>query len=157
MDPTAAIAALKKELQAILAEADFAVTKVEAASAYKDILLFEKRRELDAARKEVALTEAQLREAIRAADRKYQNEIKVLAQRAPVREMKFTSVGWVHYRRGAWVIQKGGIPLYVLSSKLFDLQDYVGKKVGVQGPVIGEDPARGVCVIDVLSVEIFTE
>jgi hypothetical protein len=157
MDPTAAIDALKRELQSILAEADYAVTKVEAAGAYKDILLFEKRRELAAARAEAELTETQLREAIRAADRKYQNEIKVLAQRAPVREMKFTSIGWVHFRRGAWVIQKGGIPLYVLSSKLFDLQDFVGKKVGVQGPIVGEDPTRGVCIIDVQSVEIFTE
>jgi Bacterial SH3 domain len=156
-DPTAAVDGLKRELQQVLAEADFAVTKVEAASAYKDILLFEKRRELAAARAEARLTEEELREAIRKADRKYQNEIKVLAQRAPVREMKFACIGWVHYRKGAWVIQKGGIPLYVLTSKLFDLQDFVGKKVGVHGPVIGEDPARGVCVIDVEAVEIFTE
>ena len=37
------------------------------------------------------------------------------------------------------------------------MKDFSGKKVGVRGRIIGEDPARGVRIIDVESVEIFSD
>lgn len=156
-DPVPGLDALKRELQSVLTEAEFSVTKLEAASAFKDILLLEKRQELARARSEAALTEEQLRAAIRKADETYRAAVGNLSRLAPLRQLGFTSVGWVQLRRGAWVIEKGGVPLYVLTSRLFQIRDFARKKVGVRGPLIGEDPERGVRIIDVETIEIFSD
>jgi hypothetical protein len=104
--PEEDLSPLKAELEAVLAEAEFRLTKLEAASVFKDILLLEKQRELAKARAVAEATEEELREAIRLADERYQEALKGLAKLAPVRELGFTAIGWVHYRRGEWVIEK---------------------------------------------------
>jgi uncharacterized protein YgiM (DUF1202 family) len=155
--PEEDLSPLKAELEAVLAEAEFRLTKLEAASVFKDILLLEKQRELAKARAVAEATEEELREAIRLADERYQEALKGLAKLAPVRELGFTAIGWVHYRRGEWVIEKGAVSLYVLRSELFSIRDFSGKKVGVRGRMVGEDPGRGLRILQVEAIEIFSD
>ncbi len=147
--------ASREELEDVLSQVESDATKMKAADLYRDILVSEKDLELHRARLEREITEAQLREKIRIADDRYREEVDRLSRFAPVPQMRYVAIGWVRRRGDLWVVEKGGVPLYGLESKLFSIADFSGKRIGVSGEMIAEDPEHGVRILMVKSLEIF--
>ncbi len=95
-----------------------------------------------------------LKARIEVAEGRYRRELENARALRAERERPFRRVGRIEKRNGKFVLLvKGGMVVHLLSER-FRLQDYIGKRVGVNGRMVMTDPETGATHLMVEKLEI---
>jgi hypothetical protein len=145
-------------LQKIVLESDDDLTTGYAESLLVLVMLRSDserlREQVAAAEKERDEVAEELTEKAAEAERRYRAELEKARALRSLRERPYRGVGVVERRGRDIVLVEEGQVLLVMTSKLFDLEDYVGRKVGVNGRMVMKDRATGATHLMVEKLEI---
>lgn len=102
------------------------------------------RAEVEAAKKEKNDTRAGLESQLAEARRRYAEALDKVRVLRSLRENPFRGVGRIEKRGEDLVLVEDGRVLYKLLSRRFRLEDYVGRRVGVNGRMVAKEPGENV-------------
>jgi len=151
-------AAQQRDLRKVALESDDDLTRGYANAL---LALVSLRREVDGVREALSRAEhekseavAGLRKELEAAETKYRDALEKAQVLRTLRENPFRAAGTIRKRDERFALVEDGRILFFLESKRFDLSDYVGRRVGVNGRMVVSDPSTGETHLMVEKLEI---
>ncbi len=146
----------RRALEEAMTESGDPSTRGRAAGIYRDYLARERQVEVARLRRDAATVKGDLERRLAEADARYRKALEDLLKVAPApAAKKFAAVGTVRKEgSGEYALVKGEVVLHRIESTRYDLQEFTGKRVGVQGRTVDVDPRTRLRVLVVESLEI---
>jgi hypothetical protein len=114
----------------------------------------ELRRDLERAAENEREKVEELEKSLAQAEERYRGALEKARVLRALREAKFRGVGKVVKQGEGFLLVEGGRTLFRLTSKRFRLEDFVGKRVGVNGRMVVVDKKTGATHLMVELIEI---
>jgi multidrug efflux pump subunit AcrA (membrane-fusion protein) len=138
-----------------MTESGDADVRNRAAMVARELLLREKTVELARLKAEKTAVKETLEASLAEAENRYRAALADLLKAAPERETRrFLAIGYVRRDREGFFMEKGGVVLHRVDSLRYDLEEMLGRHVGVNGRRIEVDPRQRLALLRVDSLEI---
>jgi len=148
-------AAQRDALREVMTEAEDPAVRAGAVSLTRDYLLRERLVEIARVKAEKDAVRGELEARLAAAEARYRAEVDALTKVTPARaQRKFLAVGVLRSGLDGYELVKGEVVLHRVDSLRYDLGDFAGKRVGVNGRRIEVDPKKRVTLLHVDALEI---
>ncbi len=148
--------ARRASLQQAMTESGAPATRARASKLLRDYLVRERDMKVARAREEKAAVGAELERRLAEVEARYRRDLDSLLRAAPrPAAPRHRAVGTVRRNlRGDYELVKGGVVLHGLMSLRYDLGEFSGLRVGVNGEDVLVDAAKRFVMLRVDSLEI---
>lgn len=158
LDGAGDTAKMEERLRRVVLESDDDLTRGYANSLLALLELRKEserlRAEVEAAKKEKTDELSGLESDLAEARRRYSEALEKVRVLRSMRENRFRGVGRIEKKGADLVLVEDGRVLYKLVSVRFRLEDYVGRRVGVNGRMVAKDPGAAVSHLMVEKIEV---
>ncbi len=146
----------RTDLRQVMTESGSPATRGRAATVSRDYVDREREMLVARAKAERTAVAADLERKLADVEARYRAAMADLLKAAPkAPAAKHLAIGTIRRSsRGGYELVKAGVILHQVSSLRYDLSEYLGLRVGVNGKVVPVDPEKGVAILRVDALEI---